>query len=79
MNRLKELRNAEELSLQQLGDMCGRSKAHIHELEKQGANPTIKTAYMIAKVLDKSVYDIWPDTTEIVEETIIVRRVLAKT
>ena len=76
-NKLKEFRTDAELSLQKLGDMCGRSKAQLHELEKEGANPTLKTAYMVAKVLDKSVYDIWPDNTKIIEETIVVRRVVS--
>ena len=74
-NNLKELRNAAGLSLQKLGDMCRRSKVQIHTLEKGTSLPRLDTAYMIAKVLDKSVYDIWPDGTKIVEETIIVRRV----
>lgn len=74
-NTLKQLRNKAGYSLEELGGMCGRSKAHMHELEKATANPTLKTAYSIAKVLDVSVYDIWIDTTEIVEETITVRRI----
>lgn len=77
-NNLKALREAAGLSLQALGDMCGRSKAQMHELEKEFANPTIKTAYALAKVLGKSVYDIWPDRTEIVEEIITVRRVVSR-
>lgn len=48
----------------------------MHQLEKEsGSIPKISTAYAIAKVFGKTVYDIWPDTTEIIEETIIVRRV----
>jgi len=75
-NNLKKFRNKAGLSLQKLGDMCQRSKAQLHQLESDDANPTLKTAFMIAKVLDKSVYDIWPDKTKIVEEKIIVRRVV---
>jgi len=75
MNNLKTLRTAKNLSLQELGDMCGRSKAQMHELEKEFANPTLKTAYAISKVLDVAVTDIWPNNVEIVEETIIVRRI----
>jgi len=76
-NELKIIRKQRELSLQKLGDMCGRSKAQLHQLEQDNANPTLATAYRVAKVLDCSVYDIWPDTTKIVEETVIVRRVLS--
>mgnify|MGYP000057572746 CR=1 FL=1 len=78
MSNLKALRTKANLSLQDLGDMCGKSKASIHELEKDGANPTMKTAYMLAKVLGVSVYEIWPDNTEIVEEIITIRRVVPK-
>jgi len=74
-NKLKECRKNAGLSLQKLGDMCQRSKAQLWQLEKSESFPRLDTAYMIAKVLDKSVYDIWPDGTKIVEETIIVRRV----
>lgn len=75
-SNLKKFREEAGLSLQKFGDMCGKSKAHMHELEKESANPTLTTAYSIAKVIDKSVYDIWPDTTKIIEETITVRRVV---
>ena len=76
MNNLKELRAKAGLSLQALGDTCGMSKAQMHLLEKDTANPTIKNAYAIAKLFDVSVYDIWPDTTKIVEETVIIRRIV---
>ena len=77
--RLKEFRTEAGYSLQYLGDMCGVTKSHLHELEKNGgSSPTLKTAYAIAKVLDKTVYEIWPDTTEIITETITVRRVKSK-
>lgn len=58
-----------------LGDMCGISKSHVYSLEK-GAEPRIGTAYAISKVLGHSVYDIWPDNTEVIEETLIVRRIV---
>ncbi len=74
-SNLKKLRNKAGLSLQKLGDMCGRSKAQIHQLEKNPSSPTLKTAYLLAKVLDVSVYEIWIDDTEISEEIIVVRRV----
>ncbi len=78
-NHLKKLRKQAGLSLQGLGDMCGVSKAHLHDLEKQdGSCPKLSTAYAIGSVLDAYVTEIWPDTTEIVEEKITVRRVLVK-
>lgn len=75
-NNLKTLREKSKYSLQELGDVCGRSKAHIWELEKPSANPTLKTAYALSKVLGVEVTDIWPNTVEIIEETITVRRVV---
>ena len=75
-NNLQGFRKAAGLSLQGLGDVCGLSKAHLHDLEKEtGSCPKLSTAYAIAGVLGKTVYEIWPDTTEIVEETITVRRI----
>jgi len=49
-NNLKQLRVEAELSLQGLGDLCDRSKAKLHELEKDKAKPTLKTAYSNALV-----------------------------
>lgn len=75
-SNLKQFRNDAGYTLQALCDMCGVSKTHLHDLEKEsGSCPTLKTAYALAKVLDKTVYEIWPDTTEIVEEKITVRRI----
>jgi|GEM_PF-3873256 len=77
-SNLKRLRQDAGLTLQGLADMCGISKSHMHDLEKEsGSAPKITTAYAIAKVLGRSVYEVWPDTTEVVEKTIIVRRIKA--
>lgn len=46
------------------------------ELEKSAANPTLRVAYAISKVLGVEVTDIWPNTTDVIEETITVRRVV---
>lgn len=74
-NNLKEARKAAGLSLQALADICGTSKGYLHCLEGPNGNPSLKTAYKIAAVLGKPVQEIWPDDTEIVEETIVVRRI----
>ena len=74
-NNLKEARQNAKLSLRKLGEMAGCSYAHLHLLETNESNPTLRLAYAVSKVLGLSVYDIWPDTTEIVEETITIRRV----
>ena len=75
-NNLKRIRKEAGLTLQELGDMCGSCKSYMHELEKDSKNPSLKIAYSVAGVLGKSVYQIWPDTTEIIEETITIRRVV---
>ena len=72
-NNLKQLRNEAGLSLQGLGDLCGRSKAQLHELEKDTANPTLKTAYSISLILGYPVTEIWPNDVEF--EEIIIRRI----
>ena len=75
MSNLKKIREDANLSLSEIGELCDRSKQHMWELEKQDANPTLKIAYAIANVLGKSVYDIWPDKTEVEVEKVIIRRV----
>jgi DNA-binding XRE family transcriptional regulator len=77
-NNLKLYRGEAQLTLSGLGDLCGITKGHIHGLEKGINCPTIKTAYLLANALGKSVYDIWPDTTEIIEETVTIRRCVIK-
>ena len=75
-NNLSKFRKQAGLSLQGLSDICKVAKSHIHALEKQnGSSPTLSTAYAISSVLDKTVYEIWPNTIEIVEETITVRKI----
>ena len=79
MNNLKKMRENTGLTLQQLADSSGSTKSYIWELEKNPSkNPGIKTAYRIAAVLGVSVYDIWPDETEIEVETVEIRRVKPK-
>lgn len=76
MNNLKSLRTKYNLSLQKLADACGVTKPHIHQLEKGKCGPNLSTAYRISKVLDCNVYDIWPDTTKIIEKTVTFRCVV---
>ncbi len=79
-NNLKQFRTDASMTLQSLGDAVGSSKTYMHDLESESSPvPGLLLAYKLAKVLDKTVYDIWPDTVEIVEETIILRRVKIRT
>lgn len=77
-NNLKALRKANRMSLEELGDAVNSSKSYMWELEREKSNPSLQLAYKVARVLDVSVYDIWPDETEVVEEIIIVRRAIKK-
>jgi len=77
-NNLKLYRKQANLTLQALAEMYGGTKSHCHALENGTSSPTLTTAYAICCVLDKTVYEIWPDTTEVVTETIEIRRVVAK-
>ena len=77
-NNLKQFREEAKLTLKDLGDSTGMSAAAVHHFENQRNGPTLKAAYAIAAILDKTVQEIWPDTTEIVEEeTVTVRRIIA--
>lgn len=74
-SNLKTLRMRSRFTLQKLGDLAGLSKSQLHHLETARGNPTLATAYALAKVLDVDVTEIWPNTIKIVEDTITVRRV----
>ena len=75
MNNLKTLRDKSGYTLQELGDMCLMSKSSMWEIENRETKLRLDSAYKIAKVLGVSVYDIWPDTNEIIETTIIIREI----
>ena len=75
MNNLKRLRKADGLTLDDLAISSGLSKSYLWAAEKGAHSPTLKTAYALANVFNKSVYDIWPDTTEIEVEKVEIRRV----
>ena len=78
-NNLKTLRTQAGFSLEELGKLCGgKGRGQIHQLEKHSANPQLLTAYVIARVLNVDVTDIWPNDIEIVEETMTVRRLKEK-
>jgi len=66
-NNLKKFREESALSLEELGAICDRSTDNLYHYEKKdGWPPVLTTAYAIAKVLDKTVYEVWPDHTEII-------------
>ena len=76
-NNLKSIRVESQLTAKELASRCLVSPAFICKIETTGQTPALRLAYAIAQILNKSVYDIWPDRTEIEETTISIRRVVA--
>lgn len=73
-NNIKALRHEAGLSLEALANACGCTGSNIHLLEHGRKAPRLDTAYAIAAVLGRSVTEVWPDETEVIEETVTVRR-----
>jgi transcriptional regulator with XRE-family HTH domain len=60
--RLRRLREAKKLTLQQVADAVGCTKAYIWELEmKEGQRPSAERVYALAKVLGVTVEDLMED------------------
>ena len=77
INNLKKVRTAAGLSTQEVAVRAGSSRNYMNQLQQQsGPVPGLLMAYKIAKVLSTTVYDICPDNLQVVEETIIVVRVI---
>ncbi len=75
-NNLRDIRTREDMSMAALAESVGTNISLIQTLEKQkGAAPRLDMAYAIAAVLGVEVSDIWPDDTEIIERTIVIKRV----
>lgn len=72
-NNLKQIREAQALSLQDLADRAVMSKTQVWELQRPNSNPTLLTAYALAAVLNRPVEELWPNPYKVKEETIVVR------
>lgn len=60
--RLRRFREAKKLTLQQVADAVGCTKAYIWELEmKEGQRPSAERVYALAKVLGVTVEDLMED------------------
>ena len=75
MHNLKRFRKEAGLTLDELADSSGLSKSYLWAAEQGTHSPTLNTAYALANVFGKTVYDIWPDATEIEVEKVEIRRV----
>jgi len=67
-NRIKELREEKQLSLQDLCDMCDFEKPNLVRMEKGRTNPTLWTLFRISEALNISLKDI-TDIEKIIERT----------
>ncbi|WJI09933.1 helix-turn-helix transcriptional regulator [Methanobacterium sp. CWC-01] len=57
--RIKELRARKDLTQAQLADQVGVRRETIVFLEKGKYNPSLKLAYLIARVLDEKIEEIF--------------------
>lgn len=64
-NRLRRLREARKLTLQQVADAVGCTKAYIWELEmKEGQRPTAERVQALARVLGVKMEDVMGEAIE---------------
>lgn len=56
--RIREIRNAQGISLEELSFKAGLNAAHLGQIERGLRNPTIETLERIATALDVSFYDL---------------------
>lgn len=63
--RLRRLREAKKLTLQQVADAVGCTKAYIWELEmKEGQRPSAERVHALAKVLGVTMEDLMSDAVD---------------
>lgn len=58
-NRLKELREAQVLTQEQLGELVGVSRQAINAIETEKFEPSIWLAYDIARIFHTSIEDVF--------------------
>nr|WP_295949875.1 helix-turn-helix transcriptional regulator [uncultured Agathobaculum sp.] len=56
--RIREVRNAQGISLEELSFKAGLNAAHLGQIERGLRNPTIETLERIATALDVSFYEL---------------------
>lgn len=60
INKMKYYRQLKKLTLKQLATATGLSTSYLSRLENHSStNPTFKSMQIIAKALDKSIYEIF--------------------
>lgn len=58
-NRIRELREAQGLTQEQLGKLVGTSRQAIHAIETEKFEPSIWLAYDIARVFGRRIEDVF--------------------
>lgn len=58
-NRIRQLREALEMTQEQLGEMVGTSRQAINAIETEKNEPSIWLAYDIAKVFDEPIESVF--------------------
>ena len=58
-NNLQELRNAKELTQQELADAVGVTRATIVALEKGSYNPSLELSFRLSKFFNKKIDDLF--------------------
>ena len=61
-NNLAMVRSELNLSLRELAKRSGVSWTHIAKIESGERTPTVPVAYALCKAINKSIYEIFPDT-----------------
>ncbi len=67
-DRIRNLRNQNRVSQEELSDVCGINKGTLCKLENAERDPSIITLYKIAKGLDISVPDILEPSGDFIKE-----------
>lgn len=61
-NNLAMVRSELNLSLRELAKRSGVSWTHIAKIESGERTPTVPVAYALCKAINKSIYEVFPDT-----------------
>jgi len=74
MNRLKEVRKEQNLSLADVAFAAGIGRTTLHDIEKERYIPRLDVARKLSKVLCASMEYLWPVDKFEIKKSIIVRR-----
>ena len=58
-NKVKELRKSQKLTQEELAELIGISRQAINAIEKEKFNPSLPTAFKMAKLFDLSIEKIF--------------------